>query len=298
MQLALWEEPEAAEALGPLERGDVMHRVLESFVKSLAGRGFLGSGAGSMLSSLLEIATRTLEKARPAGIPDLLWEIERDRLLALLDKWLQYEQSRTGGGFVPAAAELPFGPLTRHEVAPELVIEAGRHRFELRGFIDRVDVSTEASRARVVDYKTGKLPDAMKKGTALLAGERIQLPVYRAALSCVSGFEKLESVEGEFLHLQPSDGRIVPRSFSAPELEEACRRLSPVLEIVGDGIEGGVFFAKTSGLLHGSRQCNRCDYLRICGKDRQHREERKAADPHVLRFGRIREIDAAGEDEE
>jgi len=83
----------------------------------------------------------------------------------------------------------------------------------------------------------------MKKGSALLGGERLQLPVYRGALPGISGFEKLRSVEGEFLHLQPADGRIVERSFDASELEEACRRLSAVLEIVGDGIEGRLLCA-------------------------------------------------------
>ena len=297
MQLALWEEPEAAEALGPLERGNAMHRVLESFVKGLAGQGFVDKAYEHLLPVLLEIATRTLEQARPAGIPDLLWEIERDRLLSLLEKWLRYEQARAGSGFVPVAAELPFGPLKQGESASGLVVKAGGHRFELRGFIDRVDVSTEATRARVIDYKVGKLLDSARKGTALLAGERVQLPVYRSALSGIDGFEKLESIEGEFLHLQPSDGRIVPRPFSAPELEKACHRLAAILEVIGDGIEGGVFFARTSGLLYGTWQCNRCDYVRICGKDRQQREERKAADPHVLRFNRIQEIDAASEDE-
>jgi hypothetical protein len=296
MQLALWEEPEVAEALRPLERGDAMHRVLESFVRSLAGHGFSGEGGEQLLAVLLEIATRTLESARPAGIPDLLWEIERDRLLLLLEKWLRYEQSRAGGGFIPLAAELPFGTFKQGGDTRGLIVTAGRHRFELRGFIDRVDVATGGNRARVIDYKVGKLPDAMKKGTPLLAGERIQLPVYCGALSVIEGYEKLESIEGEFLHLQPSDSRIVPRPFSAPELEEARRKLPAVLEVVGDGIEGGVFFARTSGLLHGAWQCNRCDYLRICGKDRQQREERKAADPHVFRFSRIREIDAEGED--
>ena len=296
MQLALWEEPEAAEALGPLERGDAMHQVLESFVKGLAGEGFAGGSSQDRRASLLEIATRTLEKARPAGIPDLLWEIERDRLLSLLEKWLQYELGRSEDGFVPSAAELPFGPFKHGGDSPGLVVEAGRHRFELRGLIDRIDVSADETRARVIDYKAGKLPESMKRGTALLAGERIQLPVYRAALSRIGGFEKLEIIEGEFLHLQPSDGRIVPRPFSAPELEAACRRLPAVLEVVGDGIEEGVFFARTSGMLHGGWQCNRCDYVRICGKDRQQKEERKAEDPHVLRFNRIQEIDAASED--
>jgi ATP-dependent helicase/DNAse subunit B len=297
MQLAPWEEPEAAEALAPLERGSTVHGALEEFVRGLIGIGFPRERDRHLRGLMLDLAAGALEKARPAGIADLLWEVERDRLLALMEEWLRFELDRSDGGLIPSAVELPFGPFERGKDSPGLAIVAGRHRFMLRGIIDRIDTSADGSLARVVDYKVGKLPDSMKRGTALLAGERIQLPVYRAAVPAIAGFEKLGSIEGEFLHLQPGDGKIVARRFTAAELEEGCERLPAVLEIVGDGIEAGVFFARTSGLLHGGWQCNYCDYIRICGKDRQQREERKAADPLVLRFNRIQEIDVAGEDQ-
>ena len=297
MQLAPWEEPEAAEALAPLERGSTVHGALEEFVRGLIGIGFPRERDRHLRGWMLDLAAGALEKARPAGIADLLWEVERDRLLALMEEWLRFELDRSDGGLIPSAVELPFGPFERGKDSPGLAIVAGRHRFMIRGIIDRIDTSADGSLARVVDYKVGKLPDSMKRGTALLAGERIQLPVYRAAVPAIAGFEKLGSIEGEFLHLQPGDGKIVARRFTAAELEEGCERLPAVLEIVGDGIEAGVFFARTSGLLHGGWQCNYCDYIRICGKDRQQREERKAADPLVLRFNRIQEIDAAGEDQ-
>jgi ATP-dependent helicase/nuclease subunit B len=296
MQLAPWEEPEAAEALNPIERGSAVHEVLEGFIRGLIGLGLPRERSGDLRDLMLAFTSGALENARPAGIPDLLWEVERDRLLALMEEWLRFELGRSDGGLIPSAVELPFGPFAQGKDSPGLVIVAGRHRFMLRGIVDRIDTSPDAVHARVIDYKVGKLPDSMKRGTALLAGERIQLPVYRAAVPTIAGFEGLGSIEGEFLHLQPGDGKIVPRRFTAAELEDAWGRLPAVLEIVGDGIEAGVFFARTSGLLHGGWQCNYCDYTRICGKDRQQREERKAADPHVLCFNRIREIDVAAED--
>ena len=99
----------------------------------------------------------------------------------------------------------------------------------------------------------------------------------------------MEEVEGEYLHLQPKDGRIVPCRFTDEELREASRTLPDILEIVGDGIESGVFFARTSGTVRPSGHCDYCEYLPVCGKDRVQREERKANDPAVRRFSRILE---------
>jgi hypothetical protein len=121
---------------------------------------------------------------------------------------------------------------------------------------------------------------------ALMAGERIQIVVYRGALTVLQEYAGVETVEGEYLHLQPKDGRIVPCPFTNDELEEAVRALPGILEIVGDGIEGGIFFARTSGRIRPSGHCDFCDFLQICGKDRVQREERKAHDPVVQRFFR------------
>jgi hypothetical protein len=122
-----------------------------------------------------------------------------------------------------------------------------------------------------------------------MSGERIQIMVYRGALTILDAFKKVETVEGEYLHLQPKDGRIVRCSFTDAELREADKILPVILKIVGDGIESGAFFIRTSGTVRPSGHCDYCDYLPVCGKDRMQREERKINDPAVRRFFRILE---------
>jgi MoaA/NifB/PqqE/SkfB family radical SAM enzyme len=130
---------------------------------------------------------------------------------------------------------------------------------------------------------------AGKKRTPLMSGERVQLVVYRGALSILDDFKSVKNVEGEYLHLQPKDGRVVPCSFADTELQDAAQTLPGILEIVGNGIEKGAFFIRTSGMVRPSGHCDFCDYLTICGKDREKREERKANDPAVRRFLQILE---------
>ncbi len=167
----------------------------------------------------------------------------------------------------------------------------------LRGRIDRVDTAEGGTKARVIDYKAGKLPDSLDgKGTPLMAGERVQLALYRAALGSIGAYASCSEVEGEFLHLE--GGRTVARSFSAAEIREAAGRLPDLVGIVAEGIAGGSFFARTKGLLYGDRQCEYCEFTPICGKDRRRREERKSGDPSVQRFSRLREMDSGGEGRE
>jgi hypothetical protein len=133
--------------------------------------------------------------------------------------------------------------------------------------------------------------------TPLLGGERMQIALYRGALSTLKDLEGIQEVEGEFLHLQPQGGAVEACRFTGPELEKAMTRLPAMLEIIGNGIEMGVFFAKTSGRIYGSAQCHYCDYRRICGKDRTSREERKSNDPAVRDHQRLRAIDDADQGE-
>ena len=111
--------------------------------------------------------------------------------------------------------------------------------------------------------------------------------VYRGALSVLDEFRNVETVEGEYLHLQPKDGRIVRCPFTDEELQKALGELPGILEIVGNGIENGAFFIRTSGSVRPGGHCDFCDYLKVCGKDRIQREERKANDPAVQKFLRI-----------
>lgn len=298
--LEVWEEETAPEALDPLERGRTIHSILERFLGTFNGVMLASTPVDALRQSLARSAHASLEAARPAGIPDLLWEVERENLEAMLSNWLDFEIGRLGQGYLPAFLEQAFGRFSAEDRVPGLRLQAGRHLFEFRGRIDRVDLSRDGLRARVIDYKTGSLPKTMArdKRPLLMAGEKMQVALYRGALSVLDGFKQVESVEGEYLHLQPKDGDVLDCSFSDDALERAYDRLPAILEIMGDGLENGVFFARTSGTVMAEGHCKFCDYLPVCGKDRMQRERRKADDPEVQRFLKILEIDSVAEDGE
>jgi ATP-dependent helicase/nuclease subunit B len=286
MELPVWEELVPMEAMDPLERGTLVHSILESFLREHGGEKFVATPEDALQRSLAALAQARLDKEQPAGIPLLLWDIERDALMAILRNWLSFEKARTGSGLRTVRLEQAFGQFKPQDAQPAFRVCAGKHTFDFRGRIDRVDVSCDGMRARVTDYKTGSLPDSMAKKTRtpLMSGERIQLVVYRGALSVLEEFRRVEAVEAEYLHLQPKDGQIVACRFTDEELRAAAKALPRILEVVGDGIENGAFFIRTSGMVRPNGHCEYCDYLPICGKDRIQREERKAGDSAVLKF--------------
>lgn len=292
--LEAWEEAGKVEGMDPLERGTAVHAILESFLENCVGDSFLSAPKEKLKQSLEQLTHRELEKVRPAGMPDLLWEIERDAFLHVLQEWLEFERERADGLMRIVHLEQSFGRFDGKEEIPPFRLLAGKYRFDFRGRIDRVDISHDGKRARIIDYKTGKMPDSLtrKLRPVLMGGERMQLAVYRGALSFLDAFAKLESVEAEYLYLQPKDGKIRLCSYSEPELIEAGKALPNILEILEEGMENGIFFTKTAGTVRPAGHCDYCDFLMICGKDRIKKEARKAADPAVVRFLEISKLSA------
>ena len=286
MDLQAWEEQAKIEGMDPLDRGLAIHSILEKFLTA-SGESLFQS-PGEKLKQELEAQARiSLDAARPAGLADLLWEIERDALLRMLSRWLDFERSRADCDLHVARLEKTFGEFGPEEKFPAFRVNAGHHSFDFRGRIDRVDLSGDGKRARVVDYKTGALPESMANKntrTPLMSGERIQIVIYTGALSVLDEFKGVETIEGEYLHLQPKNGLTVSCSFTHDDLQRGARALTDVLEIVGDGIENGIFFARTSGKIRPQGHCEYCDFLPVCGKDRIQREERKSKDPAVQKF--------------
>lgn len=292
VELEAWEEPERAEGMDPLERGLAVHSILEGFLDNYRGGSFPDKPPEDLWGFLEPPALKELEKARPLGMPDLLWEIERDALMATLRRWLEFERGRADPDMLISQLERGFGEITPGEKLPALRLQAGKHVFEFRGRIDRVDVSRDGKTARVIDYKCGTLPDTMtaRGRSPLMSGERIQIAVYKGALSTMDEFRNVESVEGEYLYLQPKDGQIAPCAYTQEELQNASASLPRILQVLADCLESGVFFARTSGTVRPYGHCDFCDYLPVCGKDRVQREERKAEAQAVRRFMRILEI--------
>jgi ATP-dependent helicase/DNAse subunit B len=271
--------------MDPLVRGTAIHLVLEQFLRDFGAINF-GNSIDELWGALESRARKILNDARPPGLADLLWEVECDSLLRTLKSWLEFEKSRAGADMHVSRLEQIFGGFAGEENYPALRVEAGRHSCSFRGRIDRIDISSDRKKARVVDYKTGSLPESMARSsrTPLMSGEKIQLLIYAEALSVLAEFSGVETIEGEYLHLQPKNGLTVPCSYTSEELQAARKALPEILKLAGNGIETGVFFAKTSGKVYPSGHCEYCDYISVCGKDRVRREERKSKDPIVRTF--------------
>jgi RecB family exonuclease len=295
MGLVALEEPDTQLSLDPLVRGEAIHSILERFLREFSGELFAKSSIEDLETALQSIAGATLDNIRPPGMQELLWEIERRTLEQLLANWLRFEKTRAAEGLLPAYFERPFGTFGPGEAYPDLPIQAGKHRFVFRGRIDRIDISADGRSARVIDYKTGRLPETMNRRARplLMAGEKMQVALYPLVLPLLGDVDNVASVAGEFLHLQPKDGEIVPCSFDPEVLQEAARRLPEILAIIGDGLEDGIFFARSAGTVRPHGHCRWCDFLNICGKDRIRREERKSDDPAVVHFGRLAQLDPA-----
>jgi ATP-dependent helicase/nuclease subunit B len=298
-ELEKWEEEEQVEGLDPLVRGQVMHSILESFMKEFAGERFVRTALTELAAALSAHARRMLEECRPAALPDLLWEIERDRLLATLDEWLRFEREDRVSPWRTLYLERAFGTFGGVTESPPYQVQGEGASIEFRGRVDRIDVSPDGRHARVIDYKTGTLPVSMKSGkrTLLMGGEKIQLAVYCGALAGMPELASVESVEGEYLHLQTRDATVEACSYSMQELGTAMQRLPEMLTVISEGIGRGVFPARASGRVFPYGHCEYCDFLVICGKDRRRRQESKESDPEVRKLRRLQELDGLEEEE-
>ena len=184
MDLEAWEETGRTEGMDPLDRG-ARHslRFSKTSCKDFPAKTFFSLNRGNTLESpwRRSLAT-TLEKARPAGIPDLLWDIERDALLHNAAEWLAFEKNRAEGLI---ARDLTwnrlFGEFSPEERLPGVPAEGGAST-PLNSAAESIVwiCPADRKRARVVDYKTGTLPDSMAKAiaAAVMSGEKIQIAVY------------------------------------------------------------------------------------------------------------------------
>jgi RecB family exonuclease len=224
------ERPETIWQMSPLDRGSLVHEVLEQFVAE-------GEFDRVRLRALAEAACAVAEGRGITG-RRLLWERDRRVLLAELDEFFDADAAwRAERGAQPLAAELSFGFANDGREPVEVRWDDGRV-LRLRGKADRIDV-TAAGELLVVDYKTGK-PDAYKALThenPVGVGDHLQLPVYaHAALGAYPGHDAVSAYywfvgRGNNQHI----GYRVDDSVD-DEFRVAVRTIA-------EAIEGGIFVA-------------------------------------------------------
>jgi len=317
LDVTVRERPEAVVQLSPLERGTLMHRVLERLVREeIARNAAIARGdAGTRLDGhteerMRELAAEEFDALERRGVSGhrVLWELEQARILSDLRQFLRQDAAyRRRTGAVPVAVEARFGWDGEAEVAVAVGVrdeDRGRpaRSVRFRGSIDRVDRVDRADGIDqlgtggawggavlgVIDYKTGKAFGAPPPDDPVDRGTRLQLPIYAVAARAV--------LDGSF----EEDGGDPARTragywFVGTRAEptwitvdaDVRARFGDVVTTMVDGIEAGLFPANPGWTPDepGPRvHCRSCAFSAMCPPRRGEEWDRKQDDPRLSKY--------------
>ena len=163
----------AGEDIDPMQRGNLLHRVLESFVQNHLEEQLQASRYAVLLQELDAIFDKTWQELAEKGLlyPGDFWQHDKELQRILLHRWLQGEIAYSeAGALCPVFTELEFGRTGTGDMA----LEVNGRTIYLNGKIDRIDRA--GNMYFVTDYKSGDAP----KSNAF-ADTDLQLPLYLLA---------------------------------------------------------------------------------------------------------------------
>ena len=234
------ERPEDVMQLAPVDRGSLVHIVLDRFLDEArdhvdAGRPWTDVDRARMRV----IAEEEFADAEARGVTGrrLFWERDRRVILGELDAFLAADEAyRAKGDVRTLATELAFGMPGAMTDAVEVPLGDGRV-VHVRGKADRVDRRADDSLV-VIDYKTGSTTSyrALGHDNPVMAGTRLQLPVYGYAARAAYGTPDTE-VEAFYWFFGKGNNRPIGYVVDH-EVDDVFTR---AVRTIVDGIEGGVF---------------------------------------------------------
>ena len=282
---------EEEDEMSALERGSLVHRILERFVRE-------GKQTDTDLLELAEAEFAIAEGRGVTGYP-LLWDIAKEDIRAGLQRFMAAETEWLKGTGAEASAEASFGGGTEIGEVSVAVDDLGEIWF--RGKIDRIDRVGDEIRVR--DFKTGK-PDpyfdgarGRKADRTLVNGRAMQLPVYVAAARQKYPDPAVQ-ISGSYCFPLADNNTHGVAPYSEDDWKEFH---TPLFAIVG-AARRGVFPAtpETAGDSDQERgNCTYCDFNRLCPTRRRQIWERKAREDAatVLPFNSLGGRAAIGADD-
>ncbi len=274
------DDPERTDELSALDRGSLIHVVLERFIQTSIEEGApepdepWTDASRARLHAIAGEVADEYEASGKTGRP-INWRVQRDDLSDALDRFVAADDDfRRSHLATPRSVELDLGVSTGEPVQIEL---ASGRRLAMRGLIDRVDTTIDG-RVIVSDYKSGKgakydqlIADPFVGGTTL------QLGMYSEGALRHTG---LESAAAAYWMVE-SEGQKRRGYEWKQELRE---RFHEVLDAITTGIDRGVF-AAAPGEWNTFRQtneaCSFCDYDAVCVRNRGEQAEAKSTAPEV-----------------
>ncbi|WP_433936001.1 PD-(D/E)XK nuclease family protein [Sorangium cellulosum] len=183
-----------AESADARERGTLIHRALQASFEALRELGpdrdpaeqlaaarAAAEAALGVSAPMAPLRREAVEKAIADVLEVVVRAIDGEESSPELRFFLA--ERRFGAGEAPPWQPLELPPSDDDEEGA-----AGAPSLWVDGQIDRIDRSTDQRVVRVVDYKTGKLPDAKERRRAL------QLPLYSAIAARALGAEEVRAV--------------------------------------------------------------------------------------------------------
>jgi RecB family exonuclease len=277
------EEPAALEAIDPLTRGSLFHKVQYEVLTLLRAAGELPvthnniDRAIDAVNDVLHRVASDYEDELWPAIPKV-WEDGINAIGADLREWLR-RQAGAEDGWVPHKFELSFGLADRDRKeedpasVPEPVSVVGDLR--VRGSIDLVERHV-SGKLRATDHKTGKA--RAKDGVVIGGGQHLQPVLY--ALAC----EKLLDgpVESGRLYYCTAAGNYEERVVM---LDDFARGYAGIMvDTVGQALAEGFLPAAPD-----RDACVWCDFLAVCGPNEERRVKCKPRD-RLVQLKTLREL--------
>ncbi len=285
--------PEDIDTIDPRDRGSLVHKVLEDFVREMPERTtpeqVWSADERARARQMTEAECDAVVAAGLTGRP-LLWKLERARILREVSRTLDAdERIRAERGLVPLATEVSFGRSST-DALPELALDLDGTEVTFRGQIDRIDASPAPEGPVVVyDYKTGSAKGfSGLEDDPVLQGTKIQLAIY--ALAAQQAFPGRQ-VRADYWHTAQPAGKEL-RGF---EIDVAGPRARAVLSTVADGVTKGTFPAypgKENPYFNSFEESAFCDFDHLCSPDRERAFVAKRNDPAVGQFVKLRGLEA------
>jgi ATP-dependent helicase/DNAse subunit B len=283
------DRPEDLMQISPLDRGSMVHDVLDRFI---------GEANGRERTRLRELAEEACAAAEARGVTGrrLLWERDRRMILADLDAFADADERwRDERGATTLVTELAFGLGGSVQAPVELTWPDGR-RLRVRGKADRIDRTSDGVLV-VIDYKTGSVDPyvALTAEDPVLGGTRIQLPVYAHAARAAYAGSDDEPVEACYWFVGRGNNRRIGYRVDASVATAFMRAVRAIV----DGIEAGMFVARPEP--PGPRPfvpCAYCDPDGLGTAQRWREWERKYSAPELAGYRALLDDEGAGDAED
>jgi len=233
------EEAEEPLSLDAASFGGFVHDVLRRAVDALED----GNGLARATPTEIEYAIgRAIDELANSWVtkqpvpPHLIWQrtLESAKTLAL--KALDRELPALPGQ--SSWTEIPFGigPPCRNDLPWDATVrvEIPGTGLRIRGYIDRLDVSGDRRRARVLDYKTGRVRS--KQAEVILGGgAELQRCLYALAVRTLLKHDVRVEAALLFLRAEPGEGL-----FPLGDITETLDNLAQALAIARTNLDSGL----------------------------------------------------------